>query len=262
MKSLLNVFFNLSLIFTLSLAANAQSFTSLEKEECMNVWVFFDLGNTIVDTETHNYNPIFHLQKVSAKKDDGTFLWSDGSLYKSSREYIQALQNDKIVMGILPDVPEEWGVNYPETNPIKDYPSAKIYRLLDFLAGKVPSDNTSWLETEAHFDYTPFGSFSGEGSELIFTGRMFLPQNNTERKNKGSAVIFERAVAAAAKEGCKAIYQGEDPEEMKLAEKAGMYPFLVGKSSKSHFFIPKDKLNSYVENYTEGSWENLGNNDF
>lgn len=262
MKSVLNIIFNLSLIFTMSRNANAQSFTRVEKEECMNVWVFFDLGNTIVDTATNNYNPIFHLQKVSAKNEDGTYKWNDGSLYKSSREYIQALQDDKITMGVLPDVPEEWGVNYPDESPIKDYSSAKIYRLLDFLAGKVPADNTSWLETEAHFDYTPFGSFAGEGSELVFTGRMFLPQNNTERKNKGSAVIFERAVEAAAKEGCKAIYQGEDAEEMKLAEKAGMYPYLIGKTSKTYFFIPRDKLNSYVENYTEGTWENLGENDF
>lgn len=228
----------------------------------MKVWVFFDLGNTIVDTQTHNYKPMFHLREVSAKNEEGLNKWIDGALYESSSDYISALRNSDYTLGLITDVPEEWGVNYPAEAPIVNYSTAKIFRLLDFLSGKVPTDNTSWMEGEPSFDYSPYGKFEGEGVDQIFVGRMILPQNNTERKNKGSTVTFERAVAAAASQGCKAIYQGEDEAEMKLAESVGMYPYLVGKTSKTHFFIPHEKLNSYVENYTEGSWQGLGENDF
>jgi hypothetical protein len=239
-----------------------QSLHADEEKKCMKPWVFFDLGNTIVDTVTNNYNPIFHMQAVSQKNEDGSYKWKDGELYPSAREYINKLQEEKTILGLLPDVPEEWGVNYPAAEPVLHYPTAKIIRLLDFLAGKVPSDNTSWKEGEPEFDYSPYGYFEGEGAEIKFYGRMFLPQNNTERKNKGSMVIFERAIAAAKEHNCKTIYLGEDTEEMKLAEKAGMYPYLVGVTSKTHFYIPKDKLDWYVENYTEGAWQGLGNNDF
>lgn len=233
-----------------------------EEKECMKTWVFFDLGNTIVDTATNNYNPIFYMTAVSDKNEDQTFKWKDGELYKNGREYINAVYEENTLMGLLTDVPEKWGINYPEVEPVTDYPTAKIVRLLDFLAGRVPEDNTSWKEGEPEFEYKAFGAFKGEGADRKFVGRMFLPQNDTERKSKGSTVIFERAVAAAAAEGCKAIYQGEDEEEMKLAEKAGMYPFHVGKTSKTHFYIPKEKFDWYVENYTDGTWQGLGDNDF
>jgi hypothetical protein len=231
-----------------------------------NIWVFFDLGNTIIDTKTHNYNPMFYMQELQAKDMYGNFKWKDGKEYQSAREYIQALQKKSFQLGLLTDVPEEWGLNYPPENPIKDLPSAKILRLIDFLGGKVLADKTSWKKGEAAWDFSPFGKFIGKDENRVFKGALFLPQKNIERKNKASKVLFERGLAWAAQSSQKdkiiALYIGEDLEEMQLAEEAGMIPFQVGVSSTKYFYPPPEKIAWYAENYEKGRWRGLGENDF
>lgn len=245
------------------------------EEECMQPWIFFDLGNTIVDTKTNDYKPMFYMEDVSKKIDD-VFTWKDGPLYKNAKSYVDHLNDEKITMGMLIDIPEKWGVNYPEANPILDIPTAKIVRTLNFLAGlHGEEDNASWRKEEGDvaFDYLPFGKFSGlpanaalEGSSLKFEGRLLLPQNNTERKKvnglPNSHILFERAVALAKEKNCKAIYQGEDTDEMQLAEEAGMIPFNAGTTSKNYFYLPLSKIKWYAENYKEGMWKGLGEADF
>ncbi len=253
-------------LFTLNaFIANSQSYS---QEVCMKAWIYFDLGNTLVDTKTHSYNPIFYMRDVSSRNEAGELLWKDGRKYLNAKNYIDRLKRENFVLGMITDVPERWGVNYPEAGPILDYPSAKIRRLFDFLAGKVPEDNTSWKDEVAEFDFKPFGDFEGEGSETLFKGELILPQKDTERKSPnaqgigGSSILFERAVARAQEKGCKVIYQGEDVEEMKLAEGAGMIPFLVGKTSKKYFYLPPEKIEDYLESYIPGQWQGLGDNDF
>jgi len=242
----------------LSFYAFAQQRRSSKK----NIWIFLDLGNTLIDTKTNNYNPMFYMRDVHSKDMYGKFKWFDGRRYKSARDYINDLQKKNLKLGILTDVPEEWGANYPPEKPLKDLASAKILRLIDFLSGKVPADKTSWKEDEASWDFSPFGKFSGNDEDRVFKGSLFLPQRNTERKNKGSKVLFERGLVLAHKSKTSAIYIGEDLEEMQLAEDTGMIPFQIGVTSKKYFYLPPEKALWYAQNYQKGLWKNLGTQDF
>lgn len=238
----------------------------LRRSSRKKIWVFFDLGNTIIDTKTHNYNPMFYMQEFKAKDMYGNLKWKDGKKYQSAREYIEALKKNSFKLGLLTDVPEEWGLNYPSENPVQDLASAKIIRLIDFLSGKVPADKTSWKEGESTWDYSPFGHFVGKNERRVFKGALFLPQNNTERKNKASKVLFERGLAWASQHSKQkkflALYIGEDLEEMQLAEEAGMIPFQVGVSSQNYFYPPPEKIRWYAETYQKGLWRGLGEKDF
>ena len=104
-------------------------------------------------------------------------------------------------------------------------------------------------------DWSPFGRFFGRGENRIFNGRLFLPKSNEERKQKGSLVLFERAVREAGAKGCQTVYIGESKEEMVLAEKAGMAPFLIGVSMAPRFYLPVEEINSYAAEYVSGRWQ-------
>ncbi len=70
---------------------------------CTKAWVFFDLGNTIVDTRTYNYEKIFYIP---------------GAL-----EYLNELKHKGYKLGLIINIPEEWGQTY----------SKKIKALKDFI---------------------------------------------------------------------------------------------------------------------------------
>jgi hypothetical protein len=255
-------FLIISCSFFICLLAHAYNRRSLRK----NTWIFFDLGNTLIDTKTHNYKPMFWMREHHAKDMYGKYKWHDDKKYTSARDYILDLKRKSFQLGMLTDIPEEWGINYPPENPVKDLATAKIVRLIDFLAGKVPSDKSSWKDGEEPWDYSPFGKFLGKNEDRIFRGSLFLPQKNTERKNKSSKVLFERGLAHARQNNkaqkIKALYIGEDMEELQLAEDSGMIPFQVGVTSKKYFYPPAEKIDWYVKNYQKGLWRGLGNQDF
>ena len=225
-----------ALLFIFSLASHAQT--------CAHPWMFFDLGNTIVDTKTNNYNPMFYLADVQR--------FADGHDYKSSRDYLAALKNEGYLLGLVMDVPEAWGKDYPSTEPLKDYVSAKILRTMDFLEGKISDDKSSWLGDV--MDWSPFGTFAGTGIDRVFVGRVFVPRTTAERKRSNSTVIFAQAFAQAQKAGCKALYQGESEAEMTLAEQAGLATFRVGSTNSSNFYLPISQIDSYVDSYVPGNW--------
>ena len=145
---------------------------------------------------------------------------------------------------------------------VKNLATAKILRLIDFLSGKVSTDKTSWKEDEEPWDFSPFGKLKGKDDNRIFEGSLFLPQKNTERKNKGSKILFERGLALANQSKTLAVYIGEDLEEMQLAEDSGMIPFQIGVTSKKYFYLPPEKALWYAQNYQKGLWRGLGKLDF
>lgn len=71
---------------------------------CEKPFVFFDLGNTVLDTETHNFEKIFYVP---------------GAL-----EYLLKLRQEGFRVGLLVNVPESWGANEIE----------KLQTLKDFVA--------------------------------------------------------------------------------------------------------------------------------
>ncbi|RYZ97010.1 MAG: hypothetical protein EOP11_22625, partial [Proteobacteria bacterium] len=126
-----NFGFLLSLALLLSNSAQAA---------CEKPFVFFDLGQTLVDTDTNKYNPMFYY-RLDAEK------FSDAARYPDGKAYIDALTTQGFKVGLLTDIPGDWGTNYPPEAPVLDLMSAKVIRTMDFLSGKVPGDGSSWIGT-------------------------------------------------------------------------------------------------------------------
>ncbi len=221
---------------------------SQEGEVCTKPWIFFDLGNTIVDTKTNNYKPMFYMRDVAQKNADGSYVYEDGQLYKNAKDYIDALHLAGYPLGMVIDIPERWGQPYPLDNPVSDVNTAKTLRLMDFIKGVYP-DEATWLDVEGEttllMDWSLFGSFSGEGSEKKFNGSLVLPQKNSERKSEGSTILFERALSLAKSQNTCAIYMGEDQAELELASSVGIFTYRVG-SGKS-FYLSVDEIESFVK---------------
>lgn len=63
--------------------------TLSSQDTCERPFVFFDLGNTILDTRTHNFEKIFYIP---------------GAL-----EYLMSLRQEGYRIGLLVNVPDSWG---------------------------------------------------------------------------------------------------------------------------------------------------------
>jgi len=105
-------------------------------------WIYFDLGNTVVNT-----NDMKHLKYM-----------------KGAREYIEELKREGFKVGIISNIPEDWGMDYDE----------KLQSLK-----KVIQDG--W-EEERPFDWTVY-------DEVI------LPLKNTEMKP--APILFLKAINKA-----------------------------------------------------------------
>ena len=191
---------------------------------CAAPYVFFDVGRTLVDTETNNYNPM--------------------TLQIEADEYLKAVKAHGNPMGLVSDVPEAWGRDLPEVSSVRDYPTAKLLRFIEFMHGTFPGDHASWKGPE--FDTTYFGEFVGQGADMEFHGRVFLPATTAERKKSGSSVLFQRAVKMAADNGCPALYFSDDETEMNPARVAGMVPYLVGSQKGGHRYLAADEFDDYI----------------
>jgi hypothetical protein len=208
--------------------------TTMAAERCPAM--FFDLGETLIDTATNNYNPMFYMTVGPGFHDHARF--------PTGKEYIDTIDRQYgLSMGLLMDVPGEWGTpEDPALQPIRDLMAAKFLRTEEFLLGQHPDDHSSW--TGIPFDWSPFGGLTGAGASRVLYGRIFEPRDDSERKHARSLVLFQRALAVSG--GCPAIYQGGIEDEMALAQAAGMITFWVGHTS-STFYLPPERINAYIQ---------------
>lgn len=139
-------------------------------------WVFFDLGKTVLDHGAYN-------------SDISSF--EDQRYMTGSRELLQDLLDDGYNIGLIIDIPEEWGNTY----------ETKFTTLKTFVA-------SGWSDA----NYPEF-------EWQLFT-HILLPLNNTERKSTNNTILFERALELA--NVTSAIYIGENINEMPLAESVNM----------------------------------------
>lgn len=180
MKKLSKVLFFLSVF----------SFSAMAKDK--KPWVYFDLGDTVVRTKDMK-----HIKYM-----------------RGAREYMEELKREGINIGIISNIPEDWGLDY----------DGKLQSLK-----KVILDG--WDE-ERPFDWSVF-------DEVI------LPLKNTEMKP--SPTLFLKAISKA--ESCPSVYIGESPKEIAAAKEVGMAAKLYDESEES-IYIPISTINTFiVENY-------------
>lgn len=216
-----------TLVFSLvSITFASAEATQEPRSSCRAAWVYFDLGQTLIDTDTYKYDPMFYLPEA--------------------REYVEAVIKAGHPVGLIIDIPEKWGRDYPPNAEIKDLATVKVLRTMQFVQGIVPSDHSSWRKGDQPFEWQYYGAFRGEGPDLLFNGRILVPLNNRERKDTGNPVLFERAKAQAAKEGCPILYLSEEPKQLEVARKTGLAVFQVGVTLPGHFFLPVEQIEDYV----------------
>jgi hypothetical protein len=192
--------------------------------ECPRPWILFDTGQTLVATPPDYKN----MRNMPGMED-----------------YIKALGEENYLLGLVINVPEDWGSEIPVQDPIA---KRVIYTQQFFQEG--------WMPKAAVFPWDPFGKFEGKGSTREFKGRVFFPMKDAERKPAiCPSCVLNVALNAAKKAGCAAIFEGEDAEEMKAAEEVGLIPFQVGNTDPSQFYLAPEKIEAYVKNYVPGQWK-------
>jgi phosphoglycolate phosphatase-like HAD superfamily hydrolase len=156
------------------------------------LWVYFDLGDTVVSTKDMK-----HLKYM-----------------KGAREYMEELKREGFKIGIISNIPENWGMDYDE----------KFLTLKKMI-------HDGWDE-ERPFDWTVF-------DEVI------LPMKNSELKP--APTLFLKAITVA--KSCPSVYVGESPKEIKAAADLGMAAKLYVDTDAENY-IPVVKVKSFItENY-------------
>ena len=153
-------------------------------------WVYFDLGDTIVNTKDMN-----HIKYM-----------------KGAREYLKDLKREGFKIGIVSNIPENWGMDYDE----------KLLTLK-----KIIQDG--WDEEEA-FDWSIY-------DEII------LPLKNTEMKP--APTLFLKAIAKA--QSCPSAFIGESPKEILAAQNVGMAAKLFDENDAVPF-MPVYEVKSFIVN--------------
>lgn len=189
------------------LAFNTTPAFSASNSVCKKSHVYFDLGDTLVDTKTYGFDPVFYLPGAA--------------------ELLDQLAKKGHPLGLITDVPVTWGDAYPIASPIRDRDSAQVLHLIDFVDGRIPDSGASWRAGDEPFQWNYFGSFTGTGTNRVFHGRILLPHALEERKDTGNPVLFVRALEIAQQSHCSAVYLSEDPVQLEVARQAGFSVFLV-----------------------------------
>ena len=180
MKKLSRVLFFMSLF----------SFSAIAQDK--KPWVYFDLGDTVVSTKDMK-----HIKYM-----------------RGAREYMDELKREGIKIGIISNIPENWGMDYDE----------KLQSLK-----KVIQDG--WSE-ERPFDWTVFDA-------------VILPLKNTELKP--APTLFLKAIINA--DSCPSVYIGESPREITAARNVGMAAKLYNETDLD-IYIPIANVKSFIaENY-------------
>jgi hypothetical protein len=206
------------LLFTWLLLATAQA------AGCERPWIFFDTGETL----------------IAVPKDYKNMQNEPGV-----EQYLQDLKAGGYPLGLIVNIPEEWG----EGIPGKDLVTRRVIYFRQFLA-------EGWKEGAAPFPMELFGKMKGQGANRKFQGRVFFPVHNSDRKPAiCPTCALSVAFAAARRAGCPALYVGEDAAEMAAAESIGFIPFQVGHSDGENFYLGAEKIPEYMKSYTPGRWK-------
>ncbi len=160
-------------------------------------WVYFDLGDTIVNTKDMK-----HLKYI-----------------RGARVYMDELKREGFNIGIISNIPENWGMDYDE----------KLLSLKKVI-------QEGWDE-ETPFDWSVY-------EEII------LPLKNTEMKP--APTLFLKAIEKA--DSCPSVYIGESPKEITAARNTGMAAKLFIESDKE-IYIPIKEMKSFIVQNYQGTFD-------
>ncbi|WP_185903001.1 HAD family hydrolase [Bacteriovorax stolpii] len=155
-------------------------------------WVYLDLGDTIVNTKDMK-----HIKYMPGAK-----------------EYIEDLKREGFKVGIISNIPEEWGLTYEQ----------KLMRLKDVIA-------SGWDDT-SEFDWSAFE-------------QILLPLKDEDMKP--APTLFLEAIEKA--NSCPSLYIGESPKEIVAAKAVGMAAKLYEVNKEGSLIQSSDVKNFLADNY-------------
>ncbi len=197
---------------------------SAHATSCLQPWMLFDTGDTLVIVP-----------------EDYKNMHNEPGL----EGYLKQLEAANFPLGLIINVPEDWG----QEIPVDDLLTRKVLYTQQFF-------REGWLGDAPDFPWGRFGKIEGQGKDRRFHGHVFFPAKNSDRKpGTCPTCTLNLAFDAAKKAGCPAIYQGEDAAEMEAAEKVGLIPFQVGHTDPAEFFLRSEKILNYLKNYRPGQWK-------
>jgi len=144
--------------------------------------VYFDLGETLIHTA-----------------DDGSI-----SYLPHAADYLQDLRAQHVRVGLLTNVPPEWG--------------------------RTDAERAERLRQVVDADWVGRKPFAWDD----FTGRIRTPRTVEERKP--APALFERAAADAG--SCHLVYQAETREEVQVAAGRGFLPYQVQRAAPWPAYLP------------------------
>ncbi len=166
------------------------SYVSASSPSCAHPFVYFDLGETLIHTDEHG------------------ILFNHDAL-----AYITSLHEKGYPIGLLTNVPDEWGQTQEE----------KLAFLKNFTSERWRDTSSfpwEWFETRAHVSHD-------------------------EARRKPHPHLFQIAMAQAQRENCPAVFQGEMPEETKAAESVGLRAYQVGQQDRA-YFLPENEIDQIL----------------
>lgn len=181
----------LAFIFcVIGLPAHAAS--SVPKKLDKKMWFYFDLGNTVINT-----NDFKHLH-----------------YFPGVREYMHRLRAAGIKIGVITNIPESWGMNYPQ----------KLMTLKKVIAD-------GWAEPQ-NFEWEMFD-------------QIILPMKDSGLKP--APALFLTAIQVA--QGCPSAYIGESPNEIAAAQNVGMAAKLFTGNDPEIYVDPTRVREFLIRNY-------------
>lgn len=160
-------------------------------------WVYVDLGDTIVNT-----SDMKHIKYMTG-----------------AREYIEDLKQEGFKIGIISNIPEEWGLTFEQ----------KLKRLKEVIA-------SGW-DDSAPFDWGVFD-------------QVILPLKNDEMKP--NPTLFLKAIEKA--EGCPSLYVGESAKEITAAKAVGMAAKLFDPKVDDSL-VPASEVKGYLAQHYQRQYD-------
>jgi beta-phosphoglucomutase-like phosphatase (HAD superfamily) len=174
--------------FVLLFAASSNSAIASNKSP----WVYFDLGETIINSKD--------LKNIS--------------YITGSKEYLEQLKQNGYRIGLITNIPETWGADYP----------SKLAELKRVIA-------SGWTESN-EFDWSVF-------DEVI------LPLNNSELKP--APTLFLKAIQIA--QSCPSLFIGDSEKEVLAASNLGMASKQFRREDPELYLPISDIANFIEQNY-------------
>lgn len=198
--------------------------------EPVRPWLFFDLGDTLIGTET------------DPETGDLARLWwtrfraADGSV-TDAHAYLTRMKALGFRIGLIVNIPQYWGdaglrrARAWRSEPdearrrrlMNELTKIKLDTIAEYFRGRGPGDAPDQLPrwNDPAFPSLDWSLFDPEGRLVPFFDENRKP-DKAPYTSTAQLLLFQQALEIARRSGLPAVYQGENPHEIAAAKDVGL----------------------------------------